>query len=472
MTQPNVTAVSATAATQNSIPSARVIAPRSPLQLLADTVRLFFRTLPELVAIGAAGYLLLLTILLPAGWAFQTLVVPVMARPALSALLLVGGLALLAMTQALVTAVVSLALLQKQQGERVSVAQALHGALSKWSSLLALLSVTLVLLTVALVITGIPIIGAMLSPGLLAVVLILAALAPVIITTEPLRGLPVMARAWGLMRSHLLRAFTVMAALGLLAAMLLSLPAVLMLAAGLPLQWTDLWLPLLPGVFFAPLLGVGAVQLTADLRQRAAGIQSTSAPHQVLGRNGLLTLAEAGQLVVLSLGVVGLVGLLGLAGWGVWQLGPLLGNSPGVVVTVGSPAPDFQLETLAGQSVSLGELAGKPAIINFWATWCPPCKEEMPALEAAYQQHGDKVSFLAVSVQEDKRTVSRFTQQYGLSLPVLLDSDGVAMNLYGVRGLPTTLFVNAEGIVVAQHMGGLTEDSLAEYLEQLVTTGQ
>jgi thiol-disulfide isomerase/thioredoxin len=94
----------------------------------------------------------------------------------------------------------------------------------------------------------------------------------------------------------------------------------------------------------------------------------------------------------------------------------------------------------------------------------------MPALEAAYQQHGEAVSFLAVSVQEDKLTVSRFARQFELSLPVLLDTDGAAMNLYGVRGLPTTLFVNAQGVVVAQHLGGLTEESLAEYLDELLAS--
>ncbi|GAB4426177.1 MAG: hypothetical protein Kow0031_05910 [Anaerolineae bacterium] len=469
-TQPELSAVSAARPPQTDTAPAGAAPPRSPLQLLADALRLYFGALPELVAIGAAGYLLLLLALLPAGWAYQSLPLPDSARPALTALLLVGGVALLALTQALVTAAVGLAVAQKQQAGRAAVGLALRGALARTGSLLAVLAVALVLLAVALVVTGIPVVGAMLSPGLLAATLMLAALAPALLATEPLRGVPAMARAWGLARPHLFRAFAVLAPPALLFAALLGLPAALMLAAGLSPQLTDLWLPLLPGVFAGPLLAVAAVLLAADLRCRAAaaGIEPDSPLHTAPGHGGLMTLAEAGQVVVLSLLLVGLAGLLGLAGWGVWQSGPLLSSSPPEVVAVGTIAPDFQLESLAGPTVSLESLAGKPVVINFWATWCPPCKEEMPALEAAFKQHGDHVNFLAVNVQEDRPLVNRFVQQFGLSLPVLLDFDGDTLNLYGVRGLPTTVFVDAEGRVAALHLGGLTEESLAEYLDALL----
>ncbi len=470
-TQPEpAAALPAAAQPPNDSAAATAIAPRDPLPLLAETIRLYSSALPELITLGGVGYLLLLLVLLPAGWAYQTAPLPAVARPAVTALLLVGGLALLAMVQTLVTTATSLALQQKQQAGRVSVTAVLRGTLARWGSLLALLAMAMVLVAVAIVVAGVPILGTMLSPGMLAVVGILTMLAPVGLTAEPLRGAQAMARAWGLVRPHLFHAFGVLAVPGLLSGALLSLPAALMLGAGLSLQLTDIWLLLLPGVFLAPLLGVSATQLAADFRRRAvaSGIEPAAALHTAPGHGGLLTLAEAGQLVVLSLLVIGLAGVLALAGWGVWQAGPLLDDSPAVAgVTVGSPAPDFQLDTVAGQPVSLAKLAGKPVVINFWATWCPPCKEEMPALEAAYQQHGDRISFLAVNVQEDKRTVNRFVRQYELSLPVPLDIDGEVLRLYGVRGLPTTVFVDSEGRVTALHLGALTDESLAEYLAAL-----
>ena len=458
------------------------IKPQSPLRLLADTVRLYGRCLPEFIAIAALGYLLQVTVLLLAVAGYQQIGMSAVAQAMLSALLLVGGIALLAMTQAVVTATVSLIAVQKKASRPTSVTAALRGAMRKFGSLAAMLAMTLLLAIAALIVAGIPIVGAMLAPGLLVFAAILSLVTPVVIVLEQLPATPAVARAWGLVRRHLLRLFVVMAVLGVIAALVFGLPALGLLALGLSFQVTDIWLPLLPGVFFAPLLSAGALLLYVDLRSRAeetltwqslygpltATNAASSTLHTSPGHGGLMTLAEAGQLVVVSLLITGIVGLLALSGAGVLWSGTTVDGSPAAVVTVGSIAPDFSLATLTEEPVSLHQLRGKPTVINFWATWCPPCREELPALEAAHARYGDRVNFLAVDVEEDAATVRRFADQFGLTLPVLLDVDGAVMDMYQVRGLPTTLFVNAEGVIVNYHMGGLTDSSLADYLQPLL----
>jgi thiol-disulfide isomerase/thioredoxin len=117
-------------------------------------------------------------------------------------------------------------------------------------------------------------------------------------------------------------------------------------------------------------------------------------------------------------------------------------------------APDFTLAQLSGDPLTLSNFRGKPALINFWATWCPPCRRELPALQAAYTAYQDDIGFVAVNVKEDPAPVTALVQELGLNFPIALDSDGQVSNIaYEVRGLPTTVFVDANGVVVARHIG-------------------
>jgi peroxiredoxin len=135
----------------------------------------------------------------------------------------------------------------------------------------------------------------------------------------------------------------------------------------------------------------------------------------------------------------------------------------------GALAPDFSLTTLDAQASSLGDLRGQTVLINFWATWCPPCRAELPALQAAYERYGDRVAFLGVDVKESSDAVASFIPQFGLTFPILLDSDGaVSDRLYQVRGIPTTLFLSPDGTVSARHVGPLTEADIERYLAPLV----
>lgn len=132
---------------------------------------------------------------------------------------------------------------------------------------------------------------------------------------------------------------------------------------------------------------------------------------------------------------------------------------------IGHPAPDFALESLSGNTVHLSELQGHPILLNFWATWCGPCRQEMPLLAKYYHDRPDLV-MLAVNAGEDRDQVKAFTDEFGLMFDVLLDPEGRVQSLYDIRGYPTTFYLDEKGIVRAVVMGPLDETSLPEYLEK------
>jgi len=123
----------------------------------------------------------------------------------------------------------------------------------------------------------------------------------------------------------------------------------------------------------------------------------------------------------------------------------------------GKPAPNFILKTLDGKEVSLNDYRGKVVLINFWASWCPPCREEMPLFRKVYENYKDKgFELLAISIDASQEAVIRFVKDYGLSFPVLLD-DGRVSNLYRVQGLPTSILVDREGRIVKVRLGEYKE---------------
>ncbi len=135
----------------------------------------------------------------------------------------------------------------------------------------------------------------------------------------------------------------------------------------------------------------------------------------------------------------------------------------------GNAAPDFSLPLLDGGTLALNELRGKPAIINFWATWCPPCRRELPALQAAYETYGDRIGFVAVDVKEQPEQVAGFVNELGITFPIALDGDGAVSGVaYKVRGIPTTVFVDSKGVVSARHVGPLDEATINSYLAPLL----
>ncbi|MBI1299266.1 redoxin domain-containing protein [bacterium] len=123
---------------------------------------------------------------------------------------------------------------------------------------------------------------------------------------------------------------------------------------------------------------------------------------------------------------------------------------------VGFLAPDFELGLTDGDTVQLSALRGKPVIINFWATWCGPCRDEMPALEQVWQRYGKgDVMLLGVNQGEDLPTITAFAHgEMGVSFPLLLDSQMDVSRLYNIRAMPTTFFVDVNGRIQDIQIGG------------------
>jgi peroxiredoxin len=144
-----------------------------------------------------------------------------------------------------------------------------------------------------------------------------------------------------------------------------------------------------------------------------------------------------------------------------------IGGGP---LELGDLAYDFTLNDVNGNQVRLSELAGQPVIINFWATWCAPCRVEMPELEAAYQAHQeDGLVILALDQQEPTEDVGLFFEELGLNFTAVLDNEGTISELYGVANiLPTTFFINGNGEVTAIHRGPMVQSQIDDYLADTI----
>lgn len=136
-------------------------------------------------------------------------------------------------------------------------------------------------------------------------------------------------------------------------------------------------------------------------------------------------------------------------------------------IRIGSLAPDFTLNTPNNRTIKLSQFRGKPVLINFWATWCPPCEAELPLLEQTYQANQNKLVILGVNMREDADTVSARVEKAGLKYPVVLDSNGDVTNRYQVRVFPTSLFVDKNGIIQRITLGPLSGDTIKSALERV-----
>lgn len=136
---------------------------------------------------------------------------------------------------------------------------------------------------------------------------------------------------------------------------------------------------------------------------------------------------------------------------------------------VGHPAPDFELPDLDGTPVRLSSLRGRPVVVNFWATWCVPCRAEMPAIQSAYERHrAQGLEVLAVNLLEDEQAIRPFLHELDLTLPVLLDRDGAVARDYRVTGLPSTFFIDRDGVIRDIQVGALLESTLQAKLEKIL----
>ena len=126
-------------------------------------------------------------------------------------------------------------------------------------------------------------------------------------------------------------------------------------------------------------------------------------------------------------------------------------------------APDFTLESTTGESITLSDLRGKAVLINLWATWCPPCRAEMPAIEEVYNQYKEEgfvVLAINMTYQDTFANIAPFMDEYGLTFPILLDKTGSIGTAYQLRSLPSSFFIDRDGMISEVVIGGPMAEAL------------
>lgn len=133
---------------------------------------------------------------------------------------------------------------------------------------------------------------------------------------------------------------------------------------------------------------------------------------------------------------------------------------------IGLKAPDFELKNLQGETVKLSDYKGKKVMLNFWATWCPPCKAEMPAIQKFYTERGNEVAILAVNI-DPQYDVAGFAKEMRVNFPILLDEDEKAVNAYQILTIPTTFFIDEKGIIRNKYLSAMTLETMRQYIDEM-----
>lgn len=155
--------------------------------------------------------------------------------------------------------------------------------------------------------------------------------------------------------------------------------------------------------------------------------------------------------------------LIAGASWIILSADTGAGISAGSAPQTGFLAPDFTLKTAQGETYTLSDQKGQAVLVNIWATWCPPCEAEMPAIEKMYQEYKEQ-GFVVLAVnstfQDDPFDITPFAEEHGLTFPILLDETGDISRSYQVRSLPSSFFIDQQGIITEVVIGGPMSEAL------------
>lgn len=170
--------------------------------------------------------------------------------------------------------------------------------------------------------------------------------------------------------------------------------------------------------------------------------------------------------------IIGLV-IIALVGWAVYDFA--IANDADEELAAdtglekGNLAPDFELNLVNGETVKLSDFRGEKVVLNFWATWCPPCRAEMPDLQKYHEENDDAV-ILAVNLTETEKSqknVDSFLEEYGITFNVLADENTIVANLYNAHALPTTYFIDSEGKVYNMAQGPVNYDMIKKQIDSM-----
>ena len=175
------------------------------------------------------------------------------------------------------------------------------------------------------------------------------------------------------------------------------------------------------------------------------------------------------QKLKIVLGITGLALMIGAAVFTYTVFNGRVEPFTTVALAEGRKAPDFNMTDWDGNTVRLSDFFGKPVVINFWASWCPPCRVEMPDFNRVYADIGNEVQFLMINLadgqQETVEIAKRYIESNNFSFPVYFDTRREGSRAYSIRYIPTTLFINKEGHIAVEDQGAINENALLRGIE-------
>ena len=178
-------------------------------------------------------------------------------------------------------------------------------------------------------------------------------------------------------------------------------------------------------------------------------------------------MSPIGRIAVFSFLSISVVGYLVLMAWGLADRVPVTAQSG--VHLIGLPAPGFLVTLFEGGEYSLADRARQPAVINFWASWCGPCRDEALPLERTWRAYGNRgISFIGINTQDGEPDARSYLKEFGITYPNGHDHDGTISIDYGIVGMPATFFVNRDGVLIGRWVGAIPEDELVDWVEGLL----